>query len=176
MGSPNIVFILIDDMGWRDLGCYGSSFYETPQPRPAGRAGRALHRCLRRLPGLLADARQHPDRQVPGPRLGLTDWIDWAAAHTRRAAAWSTRPTSTHLPLEEHTLAHGPARAAAMPPGTWASGTWASAAYCPTEHGFDVNIGGCDWGTPDGRATSAPGGSPRCRMRTCRRASTSPTA
>lgn len=26
---PNIIFILIDDLGWRDLGCYGSSFYET---------------------------------------------------------------------------------------------------------------------------------------------------
>ena len=28
--APNIIFILIDDLGWRDLGCYGSSFYETP--------------------------------------------------------------------------------------------------------------------------------------------------
>ncbi|MHC4708707.1 MAG: sulfatase [Planctomycetota bacterium] len=27
---PNIVFILIDDMGWKDLGCYGASFFETP--------------------------------------------------------------------------------------------------------------------------------------------------
>ena len=26
----NFVFILIDDMGWRDLGCFGSTFYETP--------------------------------------------------------------------------------------------------------------------------------------------------
>jgi arylsulfatase A len=26
----NIVFILIDDMGWKDLGCYGSDYYETP--------------------------------------------------------------------------------------------------------------------------------------------------
>jgi len=27
----NFVFILIDDMGWRDLGCYGSTYYQTPQ-------------------------------------------------------------------------------------------------------------------------------------------------
>ncbi len=28
--KPNFIFILIDDMGWRDAGCYGSKFYETP--------------------------------------------------------------------------------------------------------------------------------------------------
>lgn len=27
---PNVVFILADDLGWRDLGCFGSSFHETP--------------------------------------------------------------------------------------------------------------------------------------------------
>ena len=27
---PNIVFILADDLGWADLGCYGSTYYETP--------------------------------------------------------------------------------------------------------------------------------------------------
>jgi arylsulfatase A-like enzyme len=27
---PNFVFILADDLGWSDLGCYGSSFHETP--------------------------------------------------------------------------------------------------------------------------------------------------
>ena len=30
MNSPNIIFILIDDLGWKDLSCQGSSFYETP--------------------------------------------------------------------------------------------------------------------------------------------------
>jgi uncharacterized sulfatase len=29
-GLPNIVFVLIDDMGWPDLGCYGHLFHETP--------------------------------------------------------------------------------------------------------------------------------------------------
>ncbi|MGZ0656370.1 sulfatase [Coraliomargarita sp. W4R72] len=28
--QPNVVFIVVDDLGWRDLGCYGSTFYETP--------------------------------------------------------------------------------------------------------------------------------------------------
>ena len=28
--NPNLIFILVDDMGWKDLGCYGSTYYETP--------------------------------------------------------------------------------------------------------------------------------------------------
>ncbi|MCF6286095.1 MAG: sulfatase-like hydrolase/transferase, partial [Candidatus Hydrogenedentes bacterium] len=28
--KPNFLFILADDLGWKDLGCYGSTFYETP--------------------------------------------------------------------------------------------------------------------------------------------------
>ena len=27
---PNVLFFLADDLGWRDLGCYGSTFYESP--------------------------------------------------------------------------------------------------------------------------------------------------
>jgi len=28
--QPNVIFFMVDDMGWKDLGCYGSSFYDTP--------------------------------------------------------------------------------------------------------------------------------------------------
>lgn len=29
--KPNIVFIFIDDLGWKDIGCYGNDFVETPR-------------------------------------------------------------------------------------------------------------------------------------------------
>lgn len=36
---PNILFVLIDDMGWPDLGCYGHSFHETPRLDQLAREG-----------------------------------------------------------------------------------------------------------------------------------------
>ena len=36
---PNIVFILADDLGQRDLGCYGSTFYEMPHLDKLARDG-----------------------------------------------------------------------------------------------------------------------------------------
>ncbi len=39
--KPNILFILADDLGWKDLGCYGSTFHRTPNlDRLASRAVR----------------------------------------------------------------------------------------------------------------------------------------
>ncbi|MCP4501172.1 MAG: sulfatase-like hydrolase/transferase, partial [Deltaproteobacteria bacterium] len=29
--KPNVVVVFVDDLGWTDLGCYGSKFYETPR-------------------------------------------------------------------------------------------------------------------------------------------------
>jgi arylsulfatase A len=28
--KPNVIIVFVDDLGWTDLGCYGSKFYETP--------------------------------------------------------------------------------------------------------------------------------------------------
>ncbi len=37
--KPNIVFILADDLGWTDLGCQGSKYYETPHIDKLAAAG-----------------------------------------------------------------------------------------------------------------------------------------
>ena len=37
--QPNIVFFLVDDLGWTDVGCYGSNFYETPNIDALAEAG-----------------------------------------------------------------------------------------------------------------------------------------
>jgi hypothetical protein len=36
---PNVVFILADDLGWGQVGCYGNSFYETPNIDRLAREG-----------------------------------------------------------------------------------------------------------------------------------------
>src|SRR6266567_646232 len=70
----NFLFILIDDMGWRDLGCYGSVFYETPN------IDRLAQQSVRFTNAYAACPVCSPTRasiltgQYPA-RLHLTDWI-----------------------------------------------------------------------------------------------------
>lgn len=52
----NVVVMVADDLGQRDLGCYGSTFYETPAARPARRWWRTLYSSVFSLPGLFAHA------------------------------------------------------------------------------------------------------------------------
>ena len=64
-GRPNILFILVDDMGWRDLACYGHEIHETPNIDQLGGRWDAIHKRLRGLSHLRPVARRHHDREVP---------------------------------------------------------------------------------------------------------------
>ena len=46
--KPNILFILCDDMGYGDLGCYGQPFIRSPPSGCDGKRGYALHTGIRR--------------------------------------------------------------------------------------------------------------------------------
>src|SRR3954447_5434566 len=71
---PNIVFILADDLGQRDLACYGSTFYETPHLDALAAAGvrftnayAACNVCSPTRAAILTG--KYP------ARLHITDWI-----------------------------------------------------------------------------------------------------
>jgi arylsulfatase A-like enzyme len=72
--KPNIVFILADDLGQRDLGCYGSTFYETKSidalAKSALRFTDAYAACNVCSPTRAAIMTgKYPQR------LGITDWL-----------------------------------------------------------------------------------------------------
>ena len=100
---PNIVLIVADDLGWADLGCYGSTY-----PRDARTSTRSPRRGMRFTNGYAACPVCSPSRaailtgKYPA-RLHLTDWLpgrpDRPSQRLRRP------PIRQHLPLEEFTLA-----------------------------------------------------------------------
>lgn len=72
--KPNIIFFLVDDMGWSDLGCYGSTFYETPNIDAFAKenirftqAYAASHVCSPSRASIISG--KYP------ARLHLTDWL-----------------------------------------------------------------------------------------------------
>ena len=71
---PNVVFFLVDDLGWRDVGCFGSSFYETPNIDQFAKesvrftqAYAACHVCSPTRASIMTG--KYP------ARLHLTDWL-----------------------------------------------------------------------------------------------------
>jgi arylsulfatase A-like enzyme len=135
---PNFVFILIDDLGWADLGCYGSTFYETPNIDRLAAQGMRFTDAYAACPVCSPTRASIMTGKYPA-RLGITQWIGGAQ-----------KPTAyqEYMPLEEVTIAEALKEAgyATGFVGKWHLSTrdetrWN---YYPDRQGFDVNIGG-DW-------------------------------
>ncbi|HRW06541.1 MAG TPA: sulfatase [Caldilineaceae bacterium] len=148
--QPNIIFILIDDLGWRDLGCYGSSFYETPHLDQLATEGMLFTDAYAACPVCSPTRASIMTGKYPAT-LGITDWIDWAnAIHPARGKLVDV-PYLKELPLSETTVATLLRNGGYA---TWHVGKWhlGDVGHHPEDHGFDRNIGGCRLGSP------APGG------------------
>lgn len=134
---PNILFFMVDDLGWTDFGCYGSDYYETPNIDALAARG------MKFTNGYAACTVCSPTRAslMTGkytPKHGVTDFI-----HS---------PTMM-LKHEEVTLAEALKSAGYR---TAHVGKWHLAPrgvknykdFYPEHHGFDRNIGGGHWGAP----------------------------
>lgn len=137
--TPNVVLFLADDLGWTDLACYGSDFYETPHLDALARQG------MKFLQNYSACTVCSPTRaalmtgKYPA-RLHITDWIPGAMPDNPKMLVpdWTK-----YLPHREVTIAEVYKKAgyATASIGKWHLGT---ENYYPETQGFDRNVAGSD--------------------------------
>lgn len=133
----NFVFFLIDDMGWKDLGCFGSTFYETSHIDTLARDGMRFTDAYAAAPICSPTRASILTGKYPA-RLHLTEWLPGRVFPYARL----TRPdTAEFLPLEEMTIAEAlrPAGYVSGSVGKWHLG---DEPYRPDKQGFDLNFGG----------------------------------
>jgi arylsulfatase A-like enzyme len=143
-GRTNVVVILADDLGWADLGCYGSKFHRTPALDRLAAAGLRFTDAYASCPVCSPTRAALMTGKVPA-RLGLTDWFPGRPDRPDQPLA--RPPMILHLPLEETTLAEAFKAAGYVTGhiGKWhLGGKW----FEPTAQGFDVNVAGDQTGTP----------------------------
>jgi arylsulfatase A len=138
--QPNIVFIFIDDLGWKDLGCYGNEIVETP------RIDRLAKEGMRFTDFYAAGAVCSPTRCAVQSgqnqaRIGITAHIP---GHWRPFERVITPQTTMALPLDTITVAESLKTAGYTTGyiGKWHLGT--GAAFQPDQQGYDFSavIGG----------------------------------
>ena len=140
---PNIVFILIDDLGWADLGCYGSRFYQTPQIDALAAQGMRFTDAYAACPVCSPTRACFLTGQYPA-RLNLTDWIP---GHNRSDVRLLVPQFNQQLPLDCTTIAEmlKPAGYVSASIGKWHLGT---EQFYPDKQGFDVTFGPSHKGQP----------------------------
>jgi arylsulfatase A-like enzyme len=143
---PNFVFILMDDMGWRDLGCFGSTFFETPHIDRLAAAGMKITNAYAACPVCSPTRASIMTGRYP-PRYNVTDWLP---GRKDMPSQKLLRPQiAQQLALDEITIARAlkPAGYVSASIGKWHLG---GPDYLPDKHGFDVNVGGTQTGSPPG--------------------------
>lgn len=157
---PNVVFIMVDDYGWSDVGYNGSKFYETPNIDRLASEGMIFTN------GYAAAPISSPSRvslmtgKYPA-RTGITDWIP-GYQHGRTPEQLSkykmiAPQMPLNMPLEEVTIAEA---LKGNGYATYHVGKWHCAEdslFYPQYQGFDVNIGGWLKGSPNGIRRSQGG-------------------
>lgn len=140
--SLNFVFFLIDDLGYSDLGCFGSSFYETPNIDRLASQGMIFTDAYAACPVCSPTRASIMTGKYPA-RTGITDWIPGQ----RRTGKLIGPENEMFMKLEEVTLAEA-FKEAGYATGFFGKWHLGDKPYRPDKQGFDVNIGGARYGAP----------------------------
>jgi len=133
----NVILILADDLGWKDLGCYGSDLYQSPNIDKLARNGMRFTQAYSACTVCSPSRAALMTGKYPA-RLHITDWIPGQMPENSKLLVpdWTK-----YLPLEEKTIADafhdGGYSTASI--GKWHLG---GEPYFPDKHGFDINIAG----------------------------------
>jgi arylsulfatase A len=142
--SPNVILIVLDDFGWADLQCYGSTFYRTPNLDRLATQGMRFTDAYAACPVCSPTRASILTGQYPA-RLQLTDWLPGRADQPSQKLL---RPQiRQQLPLDLTTLAESLKKAGYSTAhiGKWHLG---GKGFEPERQGFDLNIAGDHTGTP----------------------------
>ncbi len=141
---PNIILILVDDMGWADVACNGSTFYETPNIDRLAAGGMRFLQAYAASPVCSPTRASILTGRHPA-RLHLTDFLK--GRRSPPEAPVLPAEYLDQLPLEEITLAEAlrPAGYSTASIGKWHLG---GEAFYPEKQGFDVNVAGTHLGSP----------------------------
>ena len=143
---PNVVLVLVDDLGATDLGCTGSTGYRTPALDAFAKT--AVHFTHGYAGGSVCSPSRAAVMTGKHPaRVGITDWIPGRG--TSKGKLLDTPEDLHALPAEETTLAEA---LKAVGYKTFYAGKWhlGGEGSLPTDHGFEINKGGHHRGSPPG--------------------------
>ncbi|MFV0580928.1 MAG: sulfatase [Parabacteroides gordonii] len=147
---PNVLFILVDDMGYGDLGCTGSKLYETPNIDRLAREGVAFSAAYAACPVSSPSRAAIITGKYPA-RINLTDYIPGNQAYGPHKDQQLESPLfKLHLELSETGIAEAFRRNGYS---TFFAGKWhlgEMPEYYPEHFGFDENKGGNRTGHPAG--------------------------
>lgn len=142
---PNFLFILVDDLGWMDLACYGSQLHQTPNLDQLAAEGVVFTDAYASCPVCSPTRASIMTGKYPST-LNITDWIPGLDPKDRKLLG--TKDLHA-LPQSETTIAEA-LRAGGYQ--TFFAGKWhlGGEGSHPEDHGFDINKGGHDRGSPPG--------------------------
>ena len=137
---PNVVVIFIDDLGWTDLGCYGSKFYETPHIDRLAKQGALFTRAYSSC-NVCSPTRASLMTGKYPQRVGFTSWLNPRKPSGANSAA-------THIPVVETTIGEAFQQAGYRTGyiGKWHVGS--EKIGMPKQHGFDWQMATAQHGLP----------------------------